>query len=109
MGLSLPPLSITSAAAFNFLEKFGIQCHRRLVEEMRIMDIEAMKLEAEENQTSGENQYSSSLSAPTAGRRKPSQEVAKKIAKAAGVKSKSMFLEMGLSDQPSNNHQITIK
>jgi len=27
------PLSITSATAFNFLEKIGIQCHRRLVEE----------------------------------------------------------------------------
>ncbi len=56
------------------------------------MDIEAMKREASENQTSGENQYSSSLSGHGAGRRKPSQEVAKKIAKAAGVKSKSMCL-----------------
>ena len=48
------------------------------------MDIEAMKREATENQTSGENQYSPSLSAPGAGTHgiKPSQEVAKKIADA---------------------------
>gem|GEM_PF-4540210 len=30
------PLSITRADAFDFLEKIGIQCHRRLVEEKRI-------------------------------------------------------------------------
>jgi len=40
MWLSCSPLSITSAAAFDFLEKIDIQCHWRLVEEMRIMDIE---------------------------------------------------------------------
>lgn len=74
---------------------------------MRIMDIEAMKREASETQISKLNQGNiSPVSAPTAGTGKTTQEVAKKIAKAAGVKSKSMFLEMGLSDQPSNNHQV---
>jgi len=79
---------ITSAAAFDFLDEISIQCHRRLVEEKRIMDIEAMKRVAKEN--SGAR---TDLPAPGADRLyKPSKEVAKKIAKAAGVKSKSMCL-----------------
>ncbi len=80
------------------------------------MDIESMKREAREQQSIAggdrkSEEYKKSLSAhgPESDSSKPSQEVAKKIAKAADVKSKSMFLEMGLSDQPSNNHQITIK
>ena len=60
---------------------------------MRIMDIEAMKREASETQISKLNQGNiSPVSAPTAGTGKTTQEVAKKIAKAAGVKSKSMRL-----------------
>ena len=63
------------------------------------MDIEAMKREASEQQSIAggdrkSEEYKKSLSAhgPESDSSKPSQEVAKKIAKAAGVKSKSMRL-----------------
>ena len=74
------PRLIASASSFDFLEKTNIQCHRRLVEEMRIMDIEAMKREAIENQESTQIQpgraYPSEVPAVGAGTTKPSQEVA---------------------------------
>jgi hypothetical protein len=73
---------ITRASSFDFLDEINIQCHGRLVEEKRIMDIEALKREARENLKTNEenrNQLKPTGAGPE-GTNKPSKEVAKRIA-----------------------------